>query len=118
MRLERLALAIAWSALVLPSCTRPVTGREFAGAEIKDAKLVPENVKEGVPIAISFRLDGGAQGDVSYSIASRTFQCAPERLPDGRLQCTHPGVSRVDYTPGPTDITLRAKDRLGRESTV
>src|SRR5262245_55251891 len=116
MRLERAAIALSlFAAIALPACKRPLTGREFAGSEVRDVRVDPEYVRQGVPLKITFRLDGGVQGSVSYSIATKTFDCTPERLSDGRFQCTHAGVSRSDYTQGPTDVVVRAKDRRGRE---
>lgn len=114
MRIERVAVFFALA--VLTSCQRPVTGREFTGGEIREVHVDPEFVRQGVPIKITFRLDGGVQGNVSYTIANKMFDCVPERLSDGRYQCTHAGVSRTDYTQGETSVIVTAKDRRGNQS--
>jgi cysteine-rich repeat protein len=114
MRFGRVAIILALAALT--SCQRPVTGREFTGGEIREVRVDPEFVRQGVPIRITFRLDGGVQGNVSYSIGNKTFDCVPERLSDGRYQCVHAGVSRTDYSQGESSLIVKAKDRRGNES--
>src|SRR5262245_640452 len=117
MRLDRAAIALSLLAIALPACKRPLTGREFAGGSVREVRVEPEYVRQAVPMKISFRLDGGLKGDVTYAIANKTYPCKPDRLPDGRFQCTHAGISRIEFTQGLVDVVVNATDLRGQEST-
>lgn len=108
---------LSLTAIALPACKRPVTGREFGGGEIENVRVDPSFVRAGVPMKISFNLAGGVQRSVDYSIGGKMFECIPEKLANGRLECTHAGVTRAEYMQGPTDVVVKTNNRLGNETS-
>lgn len=116
-RSRRVAIVLSLFAIALPACKRPVTGREFGGGEIENVRVDPPYVRAGVPMKISFNLAGGVQRTVDYSIGGKTFECIPERLANGRLECLHAGVTRAEYMQGPTDVVVKTNNRLGNETS-
>ncbi|MCK6545835.1 pre-peptidase C-terminal domain-containing protein [Myxococcota bacterium] len=116
LRIASLTFATVAIGAALSGCERPVVGRNFQGASVTGLTVAPEHVRAGVPITIRFRLDGGPQGTVTYTIGGKDFECAPERLGDGSFECVHDGLSRQEYAQGPTVLRLTAKDRVGKTS--
>ncbi len=103
---------------LLTACKRPVDRPTYGDTIVTELNVIPEFVREGVPIEVRFRLLGAPPQRVEYAIAQENFECTPESLADGQFVCRHPGIQRGAFVQGSTPVFLTAWDQDGQLSTA